>query len=190
VLSSGVPAGLSSERWFSHRLGRAGALIPQHCPSAVGAAHFHLNLHQYSAVTFPGRACRTADPSAALGMTKGRVAFSLSVRWLVERTAGPSTSLRFDKSHKLLGRQRAGCRFNERRRTRSNIIYHNDHIGHYGLEVEMVMEVNVAPSRRSIEECIALLPEDSPPTIDENFARDVEEAVAAHREPMNPPASD
>ncbi len=21
-------------------------LIPQHCPSAVGAAHFHLNLHQ------------------------------------------------------------------------------------------------------------------------------------------------
>src|ERR1700722_15454638 len=33
--------------------------------------------------------------------------------------------------------------------------------------------------RRSIEECIALLPEDSPATIDEGFARDVAEAVAA-----------
>jgi antitoxin (DNA-binding transcriptional repressor) of toxin-antitoxin stability system len=46
------------------------------------------------------------------------------------------------------------------------------------------------PPRRSIEECIALLPEDSPATIDEDFARDVEEAVAAHREPLNPPAWD
>ena len=33
---------------------------------------------------------------------------------------------------------------------------------------------------RSIEECIALLPADSPATIDEDFARDVEEAAAAH----------
>ncbi len=40
-----------------------------------------------------------------------------------------------------------------------------------------------APLRRSIEECIALLPEHSPAAIDEDFARDVEEAVAAHREP-------
>jgi len=47
-----------------------------------------------------------------------------------------------------------------------------------------------APPRRSIEECIAQLPEDSPATIDEDFARDVEEAVAAHREPLNPPAWD
>jgi antitoxin (DNA-binding transcriptional repressor) of toxin-antitoxin stability system len=46
------------------------------------------------------------------------------------------------------------------------------------------------PPRRSIEECIALLPEDSPATIDEDFARDVEGAVAAHREPLNPPAWD
>ena len=46
------------------------------------------------------------------------------------------------------------------------------------------------PPRRSIEECIALWPEDSPATIDEDFARDVEEAVAAHREPLNPPAWD
>ena len=47
-----------------------------------------------------------------------------------------------------------------------------------------------APPRRSIEECIALLPEDSTATIDEDFARDVQEAVAAHREPLNPPAWD
>jgi antitoxin (DNA-binding transcriptional repressor) of toxin-antitoxin stability system len=43
------------------------------------------------------------------------------------------------------------------------------------------------PPRRSIEECIALLPEDSTVTIDEDFARDVQEAVATHREPLNPP---
>lgn len=43
------------------------------------------------------------------------------------------------------------------------------------------------PPRRSVEECLALLPEDSSATIDEDFARDVEEAVAAHREPLNPP---
>ena len=47
-----------------------------------------------------------------------------------------------------------------------------------------------APPRRSIEECIALLPENSPAMIDEDFARDVEEAVAAHREPLNPLAWD
>lgn len=46
------------------------------------------------------------------------------------------------------------------------------------------------PPRRSIEECIALLPEDSPAIIDEDFARDVEEAVALHREPLRPPAWD
>ena len=47
-----------------------------------------------------------------------------------------------------------------------------------------------APPRRSIEECIALLPEDSPATIDESFAHDVAEAIAAHREPLDPPAWD
>lgn len=47
-----------------------------------------------------------------------------------------------------------------------------------------------APPRRSIEECIALLPEGSSATIDEDFARDVQEAVAAHREPLNPPEWD
>jgi antitoxin (DNA-binding transcriptional repressor) of toxin-antitoxin stability system len=64
-------------------------------------------------------------------------------------------------------------------------------------EVEIVIESDThpvaiirapAPLRRSIEECIALLPEESSATIDEDFARDVEAAVAAHREPLNPPA--
>ena len=47
-----------------------------------------------------------------------------------------------------------------------------------------------APPRRSIEECIALLPADSAATIDEDFASDVAAAVAGHREPLNPPAWD
>ena len=34
-----------------------------------------------------------------------------------------------------------------------------------------------APPRRSIEECIALLPKDSAATVDEDFARDVAEAA-------------
>jgi antitoxin (DNA-binding transcriptional repressor) of toxin-antitoxin stability system len=46
------------------------------------------------------------------------------------------------------------------------------------------------PLRRSIEECLALLPEDSPAIIDEDFAGDVEEAVVAHRESLNPAAWD
>jgi antitoxin (DNA-binding transcriptional repressor) of toxin-antitoxin stability system len=46
------------------------------------------------------------------------------------------------------------------------------------------------PPRRSIEECIAMLPADSPATIDEDFASDVQAAVVAHREPLNPPAWD
>lgn len=46
------------------------------------------------------------------------------------------------------------------------------------------------PVRRKISECIALLPGDSTATIDADFARDVEAAVAAHREPLEPPAWD
>jgi antitoxin (DNA-binding transcriptional repressor) of toxin-antitoxin stability system len=46
------------------------------------------------------------------------------------------------------------------------------------------------PPRRSIEECIALLPADSDATIDEDFASDVAAAVEAHREALNPPAWD
>ena len=46
------------------------------------------------------------------------------------------------------------------------------------------------PPRRSISECIALLPEDSTATVDADFARDVEAAVESHREPREPPAWD
>jgi hypothetical protein len=60
---------------------------------------------------------------------------------------------------------------------------------------EIVIESNACPGavlhastppRRSIEECIALLPADSTATIDEDFASDVAAAVEAHREPLNP----
>jgi antitoxin (DNA-binding transcriptional repressor) of toxin-antitoxin stability system len=39
------------------------------------------------------------------------------------------------------------------------------------------------PVRRTISECIALLPEDSTATIDPDFAKDVAAAIEAHREP-------
>lgn len=47
-----------------------------------------------------------------------------------------------------------------------------------------------APSRRSLSECIALLPEKSTATIDADFAKDVKAAVEGHREPLEPPAWD
>ena len=46
------------------------------------------------------------------------------------------------------------------------------------------------PVRRTISECIALLPEESTATIDPDFAKDVEAAVESHREPLSPPAWD
>jgi antitoxin (DNA-binding transcriptional repressor) of toxin-antitoxin stability system len=46
------------------------------------------------------------------------------------------------------------------------------------------------PPRRSIEECIALLPPDSAATIDKDFASDVAATIAAHPESLNPPAWD
>ncbi len=46
------------------------------------------------------------------------------------------------------------------------------------------------PPRRKISECIALLSADSSATIDPDFAEDVEAAIAAHREPLEPPAWD
>jgi antitoxin (DNA-binding transcriptional repressor) of toxin-antitoxin stability system len=46
------------------------------------------------------------------------------------------------------------------------------------------------PPRRSIAECIALLPEESTATIDPDFAKDVKAAGESHREPMEPPAWD
>jgi antitoxin (DNA-binding transcriptional repressor) of toxin-antitoxin stability system len=48
----------------------------------------------------------------------------------------------------------------------------------------------IEPVRRTISECIALLPENSSATIDPDFARDVELAVESHREPLTPPAWD
>ena len=47
-----------------------------------------------------------------------------------------------------------------------------------------------APPRRTISECIALLPEDSTAVMDADFARDVEAAIESHREPLEPPAWD
>lgn len=46
------------------------------------------------------------------------------------------------------------------------------------------------PVRRTISECIALLPEDSPATVDPDFAKDVEAAIESHRESLAPPAWD
>jgi antitoxin (DNA-binding transcriptional repressor) of toxin-antitoxin stability system len=62
---------------------------------------------------------------------------------------------------------------------------------------EVVIEAGATPiaillpptrEGRTIEEAIALLPEDSPAVMDEGFARDVESAIAAHRESLNPPS--
>jgi antitoxin (DNA-binding transcriptional repressor) of toxin-antitoxin stability system len=39
-------------------------------------------------------------------------------------------------------------------------------------------------ARRTISECIALLPEDSTATVDPDFAKDVEAAIKGHREPL------
>jgi prevent-host-death family protein len=41
------------------------------------------------------------------------------------------------------------------------------------------------PIRRTISECIALLPEDSKATIDADFANDVQTAVESHREALD-----
>jgi antitoxin (DNA-binding transcriptional repressor) of toxin-antitoxin stability system len=44
------------------------------------------------------------------------------------------------------------------------------------------------PPRRTISECIAMLSDDSTAVIDPDFGKDVEAAIAAHREPLEPPA--
>ena len=46
------------------------------------------------------------------------------------------------------------------------------------------------PPRRTISECIALLPADSTAVMDADFARDVEAAIESHREPLDPPTWD
>jgi antitoxin (DNA-binding transcriptional repressor) of toxin-antitoxin stability system len=54
--------------------------------------------------------------------------------------------------------------------------------------VAVIRPVTAAP--RKISECIALLPADSTATIDPDFAGDVEAAVEAHREALEPPEWD
>ena len=46
------------------------------------------------------------------------------------------------------------------------------------------------PVRRKISECIAMLPADSTAIIDSGFAKDVDTAIAAHREALEPPQWD
>ena len=46
------------------------------------------------------------------------------------------------------------------------------------------------PVRRTISECIALLPEDSMVAVDPDFSSDVATAIASHRAPLDPPAWD
>lgn len=42
------------------------------------------------------------------------------------------------------------------------------------------------PHRRSIADCMRLLSAESPATLDDQFAEDVEAAIASHREPLEP----
>jgi antitoxin (DNA-binding transcriptional repressor) of toxin-antitoxin stability system len=69
----------------------------------------------------------------------------------------------------------------ERVRTGAEIV-----IEHDALPVAVVRPAE--PVRRTVSECIALLPEDSTAIIDPGFAKDVEGAVASLREPLNPSA--
>jgi antitoxin (DNA-binding transcriptional repressor) of toxin-antitoxin stability system len=46
------------------------------------------------------------------------------------------------------------------------------------------------PPRRSISECIALLPEDSTAVMDDDFAKDVEAAIKSYNQPFKPPSWD
>jgi hypothetical protein len=64
---------------------------------------------------------------------------------------------------------------------------------------EVIVERNAQPMavirpaglvRRKISECIVLMPADSTATIDPDFAKDADAAIAAHREPLEPPAWD
>jgi prevent-host-death family protein len=46
------------------------------------------------------------------------------------------------------------------------------------------------PRRRRLSEIMAALPEDSPATIDPDFAADVQAFIDSHREPLHPPEWD
>jgi len=65
--------------------------------------------------------------------------------------------------------------------------------------VEVVVEQNhqpvavlrpADPPRRKISEVLALMPKNSTAIMDDDFARDIEAAIASHREPLEPPAWD
>jgi len=65
--------------------------------------------------------------------------------------------------------------------------------------VEVVVEHNhqpvavlrpADPPRRRISEVLALMPKNSTAIMDDDFARDIEAAIASHREPLEPPAWD
>jgi len=71
----------------------------------------------------------------------------------------------------LLARVRAGAEFS----------IENGHL------VLAVIHPPTSP-RRSISECMALLPEGSTAVMDADFAKDVEAAIESHREPLEPPA--
>ena len=49
---------------------------------------------------------------------------------------------------------------------------------------------SAVPPRRRVSEVLARMPKDSTATMDEDFARDVEAAIASHREPLDPPQWD
>jgi prevent-host-death family protein len=46
------------------------------------------------------------------------------------------------------------------------------------------------PSRRTLADCIAMLPENSTATVDDDFAKDVEAGIEAHRDPADSSAWD
>jgi len=46
------------------------------------------------------------------------------------------------------------------------------------------------PPRRKISEVLALMPKNSTATMDADFARDVQEAIESHRDPLEPPSWD
>jgi antitoxin (DNA-binding transcriptional repressor) of toxin-antitoxin stability system len=54
----------------------------------------------------------------------------------------------------------------------------------------LVLMHAMPPARRTISECIALLPESSAATVDPDFAKDVEAAIESHREPLASPTWD
>jgi antitoxin (DNA-binding transcriptional repressor) of toxin-antitoxin stability system len=47
-----------------------------------------------------------------------------------------------------------------------------------------------APERRTLAECIAMLPEGPSATMDEDFANDIRAAIQSHREPADTSAWD